>query len=142
MSMTPNELLSRYIECHNEGVETSNFSPLVELFSHDAEIKFIIMQPRLYRGRDAIAAAFAEHPPTDQLRAHHITPVATGATTLYEWSQQPGVQAGSIHARIECDLIQRMVIHVWPEPPDTRPGRSMGPDGSSTPAWSSVPDFW
>ncbi|HVZ39956.1 MAG TPA: nuclear transport factor 2 family protein [Candidatus Kapabacteria bacterium] len=125
MSMTPSEILFCYIERHNAGVEQADFSSMLDLFAHDASASFVTMNRTLLTGRDAIAAAFVEHPPSDRLHVTHVQPLAAGATAVYAWESNPNVQSGTIHAMIDHDMIQQMVVHVWPQgQSDPRPKRT------------------
>lgn len=109
--MTDQEILRAYIEFHNEGVESGDFSRMLELFASDAELRFVAISFGPFQGRDAIAQAFAEHPPADKLRASEPIPISAGTTTIYEWESSPGVKVGTISAIIENGKIARMVIY-------------------------------
>jgi limonene-1,2-epoxide hydrolase len=75
-------LLAEHVALFNAAVRTGDFAPLVELFADDAELAFENVPVGPFRGRDAIAAAYAAQPPDDELDVLEITEEADG--TLVE----------------------------------------------------------
>ena len=59
--------LEEHVRRFNEAVASGDFDPLVELFADDAELHFVGVPAGPFVGRDAIAAAYREQPPDDQL---------------------------------------------------------------------------
>ncbi len=90
--------LSAYLEAHNEGVRSGDFTGLVGLLAEDASMIFegfpISIGP--YEGREAIAGAFAEHPPDDVLILDDLSSYCDEVTARYSWGVSPGLQEGSI----------------------------------------------
>ncbi len=76
--MIPVDLLRLYVERHNEGVRTSNWRAMLDLFAPDATITFHSIEFGPLHGRDEIARAFAVRPPDDELVLVEIT--GDGAT--------------------------------------------------------------
>ncbi|MEW6279795.1 MAG: nuclear transport factor 2 family protein [Candidatus Eremiobacterota bacterium] len=95
-------LLQTYVQLHNLGVEAGDFHDLLALFSDEAVLEFRGIPLGPFRGRPAIARAFAERPPDDQL-------VLLDGEGSYAWLREPGRRAGRI--RLDgSDMIVRLVI--------------------------------
>ena len=61
-------LLEAHVERFNRGVRSGDFEPMLAAFAPDAEMVFEGVQAGPFLGRDAIAAAYAAQPPTDEVR--------------------------------------------------------------------------
>jgi steroid Delta-isomerase len=61
------ERVQRHLEQFNAAVHSGNFGPFVETFTPDAVMRFVGVPAGPYRGRDQIAEAYAQRPPTDTM---------------------------------------------------------------------------
>jgi len=100
-------LLERYVQLHNEGVRTGSFAGLMELFSLQAVLSFEGIPLGPFEGRDAIARAFAKHPPDDLLVL--VDPGQDGRAR-YAWRAAPEKVCGSLEMEVEGGRIVRLVI--------------------------------
>jgi steroid Delta-isomerase len=60
-------MLVEHIRRFNEAVRSGDFEPMLEEFAPDAEMIFEGVPVGPFAGRDAIAAAYAERPPDDEI---------------------------------------------------------------------------
>lgn len=98
-------LLEEYVRLHNEGVRSGDFAELCELFDAKAELRFEGIAFGPFRGRSAIARAFAERPPRDE--------IVVRAEGTYALASEPGVTCGRIRLEANEDgEIARLVISV------------------------------
>ncbi len=58
---------SEYIARFNEGVRTGDWSRMLDLLADDCELEFVGIPVGPFRGREAIAAAYREQPPDDEI---------------------------------------------------------------------------
>src|SRR5262245_53627461 len=61
------EVLESHVERFNEGVRSGDFSRMLEQFTEDAELAFEGVPVGPFRGKPAIAQAYAEQPPDDEI---------------------------------------------------------------------------
>ena len=60
-------LLVAHVERFNEAVRSGDYAPMLEAFAPDAEMVFEGVPAGPFVGREAIAAAYAAQPPTDEV---------------------------------------------------------------------------
>ncbi len=100
-------LLAEYVARHNEGVRSGDFSRLAELLAPDAELVFHGLPVGPFRGRDAIAAAFASSPPDDEL----VLLAERGDEADYGWSRTAGARGGTLRVS-GGELVERIDVSV------------------------------
>src|SRR5262245_6461167 len=61
------ELLQAHVERFNEGVRSGDFSRMLEQFTDSAELEFEGVPVGPFRGKQAIAKAYADDPPDDEV---------------------------------------------------------------------------
>lgn len=103
------DLLRRHIDRFNNGVRTGDFSPMIEGFAEDAEMFFEGVPAGPFRGRDAIAAAYRDQPPDDEVEILRVTEQVDGVVARYVWSD-PTAPAGEMRLTLRGDLIARLVV--------------------------------
>lgn len=108
--MTSREIIGSYVALHNEGVATGSFAPMLALFDDDAELYFEDLPIGPYLGRNAIAEAFCQLPPTDELEILEISSYDSGGRAIYGWQSDPGRAAGDIHMDINDGRIRKLTI--------------------------------
>jgi steroid Delta-isomerase len=96
-------LLAEHVARFNEGVRSGDFSRMVAAFTEDAELVFEQIPVGPFVGRDAIAAAYAQQPPDDEI-------VLLSDDGTYAWSKDPSVPAGQIFITERDGKIARLVI--------------------------------
>ncbi len=87
-------LLHDHLVRFNEGVRTGDWTQMLELFTDDAELLFEGAPAGPFRGREAIAAAYAEQPPDDQIVTLCVEEDSGDVTALYAWRAAPATVAG------------------------------------------------
>ena len=88
-------LLHDHVVRFNEGVRTGDWSQMLERFADDGELTFEGVPVGPFRGRDAIAGAYAVQPPDDQLVTLRVQEDDDGdVTALYAWRREPARVAG------------------------------------------------
>jgi steroid Delta-isomerase len=60
-------LLERHVEMFNEAVRSGDYAPFVASFAADAVMRFEDLPVGPFRGRPAIAQAYASQPPSDTM---------------------------------------------------------------------------
>jgi SnoaL-like domain len=86
-------LLLRYIEVHNQGVRSGDFSQLLDLFAPDSVMRFPGIEFGPLQGIEAIREAFRTHPPDDELYLLSETSNIEGGFA-YSWRRASGTRAG------------------------------------------------
>lgn len=76
---------------------------MVAAFSEDAELVFEGIPVGPFSGRDAIAAAYAQQPPDDEI-------VLLAGDGTYAWAKEPTVPAGQMSLTERGGEIVRLVI--------------------------------
>ena len=76
----------------NEAVRTGEWGPFVATFADDARMAFTNVPVGPFTGRDEIATAYAEQPPTDTMTIDYVEPVGDDAVRAgFQWdSGGPG----------------------------------------------------
>ena len=109
--MTGLELLHDHVARFNEGVRTGDFGPMLERFSDDAELVFEGVPVGPFRGKDAIAAAYREQPPDDEVRVLSAEEREDGfVVARYAWAKKPDISAGEMRVTRDGGAISRLVV--------------------------------
>jgi steroid Delta-isomerase len=110
MSTDPVAVLEMHVRRFNEAVRSSDFSEMLDGFTADAEMVFEGVPVGPFVGRDAIAEAYAEQPPDDEVRLIGAPRVA-GETVEsdYSWAAGGG-RAGRMIATSREGAIARLVV--------------------------------
>jgi steroid Delta-isomerase len=102
-------LLHDHVLRFNEAVRTAEWEPMLELFTEDAELVFEGVPAGPFRGRDTIAAAYAEQPPDDQIVTLRVSD-GDDVTALYAWRKEPGTVAGRMVLTPRDGRISRLLV--------------------------------
>jgi steroid Delta-isomerase len=108
--VTGEELLAEHVARFNAGVRSGDFGSFLELFTDDAELSFESVPVGPFSGRSAIAAAYKERPPDDEIR---VLDVAEGGSRLivgYSWLATPDLRAGEMRIDRDGGRIRRLVV--------------------------------
>jgi steroid Delta-isomerase len=104
------ELVRRHIERFNEGVRTGDYGPMLEQFTDDAELAFEGVPAGPFYGRDAIAAAYAEQPPDDQVDILGLEEKGDEVVVPYSWHADEGRQSGRMIFTVRDDKVARLLV--------------------------------
>jgi steroid Delta-isomerase len=104
------ELLREHVERFNAGVRNGDWGPMLEQFDEDAEMEFRGIPVGPYVGKEAIAAAYREQPPDDELRVLELREREDGVDTRYAWLAEPEIAAGEMLLTVAESRISKLVV--------------------------------
>jgi RimJ/RimL family protein N-acetyltransferase len=104
------DFLYEYVARHNEGVRSEEWDALAECFADDAVLEFQGVPVGSFAGRDAIAAAYRDQPPDDEVRILGTEERGASVVARYSWSVAPDAQAGRLLLTRDGDRIARLVV--------------------------------
>jgi drug/metabolite transporter (DMT)-like permease len=104
------ELLEDHVGRFNAGVRSGDWKPMVEGFTDDAEMEFRGVPVGPFVGREAIAAAYREQPPDDELRVLEQRQADGRIEARYAWLAEPDVAAGEMFLTPEDGAIRKLVV--------------------------------
>jgi hypothetical protein len=104
------ELLHQHVEHFNAGVRTGDWGPMLAGFEDAAEMEFrgILVGP--FVGKDAIAAAYRDQPPDDEMRVLEKRETEGRVEARYAWLAEPEVAAGEMMLTAEGAKIRKLVV--------------------------------
>jgi len=103
-------LLDDHVDRFNAGVRTGDWAPMVAGFDDDAEMEFRGVPVGPFLGRDAIASAYSDQPPDDELRLLEQREVDGVIQARYAWLAEPEVAAGEMYLTPEDGSIRKLVV--------------------------------
>jgi steroid delta-isomerase len=103
-------LLHDHVERFNAAVRSGDWGPMLENFADGAEMEFRGVPVGPFVGKDAIAAAYREQPPDDELRVLEKRETDDGVDARYAWLAEPDVSAGELLLTVNDGLIRKLVI--------------------------------
>lgn len=110
-------LLTAHVDRFNEAIRSGDYTPMIAAFAPDAEMVFEGVPAGPFLGREAIAAAYAAQPPTDEVRLLGAPYVEGGSIVSdYAWAVD-GHRAGRIMLHATHGEITRLVITFEPPVP-------------------------
>ena len=103
-------LLDEHVKRFNAAVRSGDFGPMLENFSDDATMAFEGVPVGPFVGRDAIAQAYREQPPDDELDVLDVREDGNTVVAGYAWRREPDVRAGELRLTVEGDRISKLVV--------------------------------
>jgi len=103
-------LLEEHVGRFNAGVRSGDWEPMVEGFADDAEMEFRGVPVGPFVGREAIAGAYREQPPDDELRVLEQRQSDGRIEARYAWLAEPDVAAGEMFLTPEDGAIRKLVV--------------------------------
>jgi RimJ/RimL family protein N-acetyltransferase len=105
------EVLSDHIVRFNDGVRTGDWEPMLEQFAEDARMEFVGVPVGPFEGRDAIAAAYRDQPPDDEIEVQEAGEREDGLVVArYAWAAEPMRVAGELRLRRDGERIVELVV--------------------------------
>jgi steroid delta-isomerase len=104
------DLLDEHVKRFNEGVATGDFAPMLEQFAEDSRMSFEGVPVGPFEGRDAIAAAYRDRPPDDQLDVLDAREEDGVVVARYAWRKRPDQLAGRMLMTARDGQIARLVV--------------------------------
>ena len=83
---------------------------MLEQFHEDAELEFRGIPVGPYTGKEAIAAAYREQPPDDELRVLELREREDGVDARYAWLAEPEIAAGAMLLTAAGGGISKLVV--------------------------------
>jgi steroid Delta-isomerase len=102
------DLLADHVERFNAGVRSGDFGPMLELFADDAELRFEGVPVGPYLGREAIATAYRERPPDDEIELLETREEDAELVARFAWARDRST--GTMRLARGGDLILRLVV--------------------------------
>jgi ketosteroid isomerase-like protein len=103
-------LLDDHVERFNEGVRSGDFSRMLENLAPDATMVFEGVPVGPFTGREAIAQAYREQPPDDELEVLDSRRDDDTIVAGYAWRREPDKRAGELRLTVQGDAITRLVV--------------------------------
>ena len=105
-------LVRAHVERFNAGVRSGDFGPMVaEGFADNAELAFEGVPFGPFRGKEAIARAYAEQPPDDEVAILRTNESGEEMVVVdYAWLATPNERAGSMIFRLRSGKIDRLLV--------------------------------
>lgn len=115
--------VGRHVAFFNQGVRTGDFGSWLATFTADAGLTFHGLPIPPVRGRDAIAAVYAGHPPSSPMRLLQRAggPGAT-AQGRFVWVAAPAT-GGEFTLYLRDGAVARLEVRLDAPPPPPRPPR-------------------
>jgi hypothetical protein len=103
-------LLDEHVGRFNAGVRSGDFGSMLEQFADDAEMAFEGVPVGPFVGKDAIAEAYRERPPDDELDILDTRREGDTFVAGYAWRREPGKRAGELRLTVDGERITRLVV--------------------------------
>jgi steroid delta-isomerase len=104
------DLLHEHVGHFNIGVRTGDWAPMLAGFDDAAEMEFRGIPVGPFVGKEAIAAAYRERPPDDEMRVLEEHETGGRVEARYAWLAEPEVAAGEMFLTAEDGLIRKLVV--------------------------------
>jgi hypothetical protein len=103
-------LLHDHARHFNAGVRSGEWGPMLANFEDAAEMEFRGIPVGPFVGKDAIAAAYREQPPDDEMRVLEEREGEGQIEARYAWLAEPDVAAGEMFLTTEGGRIRKLVV--------------------------------
>jgi hypothetical protein len=108
-------LLDDHVSSFNHGVRSGDFGPMVARFTPEATLEFEGVPIGPFTGREAIAGAYADNPPDDEMEIIEATGTGDTIEAVYAWRADHGTPAGRMVLGVTPDQrIDRLVVTFEP----------------------------
>jgi drug/metabolite transporter (DMT)-like permease len=104
------DLLADHVEHFNAGVRSGDWAAMLETFTENAEMEFHGVPVGPFVGKEAIAEAYAQQPPDDELRVLERRESDGRVEARYAWLKEPDVAAGELILTPENGSIRKLVV--------------------------------
>jgi len=105
------EVLFDHVVRFNDGVRTGEWAPMLEQLADGARMAFEGVPVGPFEGSEAIAAAYRDRPPDDEIEVLGAEERGDGLVVArYAWAAEPGVAAGELRLRRDGDRIVELVV--------------------------------
>lgn len=111
--------VSRHQMLFNEGVRTGDFGPWLETFTDDTVVTFVGLPFEPLKGRDALAQAYAVHPPSSPMSVQKSTVDGDRVTGHFVWVDAP-TTGGVFELTLRDGRLASMDVTLDAPPPPPR----------------------
>jgi hypothetical protein len=119
-------LLDDHVQRFNDGVRSGDFGAMIEGFTEDAELHFEGVPVGPFAGREAIAAAYRDQPPDDEVEILGVEERDDGAVVArYAWKRDDGKEAGEMILTPRNGQIAQLVVTFASAPEEVVPERPL-----------------
>jgi SnoaL-like protein len=108
--------ITRHETLFNAGVTTGDFGPWLETFHEDAVASFIGLPLGPFHGRQAIARAYAERPPSSTLRVVESSLDGDVGRARFVWTDAPDT-GGHFVIRLSEGRLEALEVTLDAPPP-------------------------
>ena len=103
-------LLRDHVGRFNAAVRSGDWAPMLENFGDKAEMEFRGIPVGPFVGKDAIAAAYRDQPPDDELRVLERRDRDGVVEARYAWLKEADVAAGEMFLTPGDEGIRKLVV--------------------------------
>jgi steroid Delta-isomerase len=103
-------LLNQHVERFNRAVRSGQWDEMTSYFTDDAELRFEGVPAGPFEGREAIARAYREQPPDDEVLILETRQSGDEAVAGYAWAASPDRRAGEMRLLERDGRIARLVV--------------------------------
>lgn len=107
-----------HVQAFNEGIKTHNFCAMIALFADDGVMAFENIPVGPFVGREAIAKAYSENPPTDEIVVLRTQDLSDHFLAEFAWSSTPAERGGDLEIYSSTGSIVRLTV-VYGGSPDS-----------------------
>jgi steroid delta-isomerase len=104
------ELLHDHVDRFNAGVRSGDWDSMLAGFEDEAEMEFRGIPIGPFVGKEAIAAAYREQPPDDEMRVLEEREAGGRVEARYAWLAEPDVAAGEMFLTADGGAIRKLVV--------------------------------
>jgi RimJ/RimL family protein N-acetyltransferase len=104
------DVVAEHVRRFNAGVRSGDFAPMLEGLADDAEMIFEGVHVGPFIGLDAIAQAYRDQPPDDELDVLDVRHDGETFVAAYAWRREPEKRAGELRLSVEDTRITRLVV--------------------------------
>lgn len=97
--------VAEHVAAFNEAVRSGDWQLFSTRFTEDATMRFVGVPVGPYVGRDAIARAYLDHPPTDTMSVRDVVSAGETDTVQFAWSAgEGGLMRMTWRGLLMCEL--------------------------------------
>jgi steroid Delta-isomerase len=104
------QLLNQHVDRFNRAVRSGRWDEMTSYFTEDAELRFEGVPVGPFAGREAIARAYREQPPDDEILIVDTGRVGDETVAGYAWAAEPDRRAGEMRLVERDGRIARLVV--------------------------------
>ena len=104
------QLLNQHVDRFNRAVRSGDWDELTSYFTDDGELRFEGVSAGPFEGPEAIAKAYRDQPPDDEVRILDSDQVGDETIAGYAWAADPDKRAGEMRLTERDGRIARLVV--------------------------------